>query len=119
MNFKVDENLPADVLELLRADGHHAHGVHEEHLSGRSDADIIAAATAEARVLISLDLDFADIRSYPPQRHTGVMILRLHRQDKEAVLRAIRSLLPLLGQEELVGRLWIVSEADVRIYGEK
>ena len=37
MKFKFDENLPTDLGEILRKDGHDAHSVHDEALSGATD----------------------------------------------------------------------------------
>jgi hypothetical protein len=34
---------------------------------GHSDAEIAQVCQREARVLVTMDLDFADIRAYPPQ----------------------------------------------------
>ena len=66
---------------------------------------------------MTLDLDFADIRPYPPADYPGIVVLRLFQQDKTRILTAIQRLLPLLGREPLAGKLWIVEDADVRIRG--
>lgn len=118
MDFKVDQNLPEEVVQILRNEGHDARNVYEEQLAGRPDPEIGAAVQRESRALITLDLDFADIRSYPPERYSGLLVFRLHRQDKPAVLRALRLILPLLRKESVAGRLWIVNEASVRIHGQ-
>lgn len=118
MNFKVDQNLPEEVVQTLRNDGHDARNVYEEQLGGRPDPEISAAVKRESRALITLDVDFADIRTYPPEQYSGLVVFRLHRQDKPAVLRALRSILPLLQKERLIGRLWIVTDASVRIHGQ-
>ena len=82
MRFKVDENLPLEVADLLRAAGHDAEGVHEEGLSGAPDQQVLAAAVSERRTLVTLDLGFADIRSYPPGQSLGIIVLRPASQDK-------------------------------------
>lgn len=118
MDFKVDQNLPEEVVQILRGEGHDARNGYEEQLGGRPDPEISAAVTRESRALITLDLDFADIRSYPPEQYSGILVFRLHRQDRPAVLRALRSILPLLQKESLTGRLWIVTDTSVRIHGQ-
>jgi hypothetical protein len=118
MDFKVDQNLPEEVVQILRSDGHDARNVYEEQLDGRPDPEISAAVKRESRALITLDLDFSDIRSYPPEQYSGLLVFRHHRQDKPAVIRATRSILPLLRKESLAGRLWIVTDANVRIHGQ-
>jgi hypothetical protein len=66
VKFKLDENMPADLGELLRDSGHDVEDVLGEYLGGRPDRPVLAAASSESRILITFDLDFADIRQYPP-----------------------------------------------------
>lgn len=113
--FKVDENLPVEAAEHLRQAGYDAETALDEHLGGSSDADILAACQREARALLTLDTDFADIRAYPPGQYAGLIVLRLKRQDKPHVLEILARLLPVLASEPLAGRLWIVEEERIRI----
>ena len=46
MQFKVDENLPAEIASLLRQAGHGAATVVEEQLTGSKDPDLASAAPA-------------------------------------------------------------------------
>jgi len=70
MRAKLDENLPVEAAELLRAAGWQCDTAYDEGLTGADDARVAAVCQAEARVLFTLDLDFADIRAYPPsERH--------------------------------------------------
>lgn len=117
MRFKLDENLPMEVADLLRVAGHAADTVGEERLGGARDPDVAALCLREGRALITLDLDFADIRSYPPARYPGLVVLRLDRQDKRHVLEACSDLADRLSSEPLSGRLWIVEASRIRIHG--
>ncbi len=74
--FKLDENLPHDAQTLLVRAGHDAHTVHDEQLDGCPDDRILDACVKEIRILITLDLDFSDIRRYPPAAHHGIWVLR-------------------------------------------
>ena len=115
MRFKIDENLPVEVAILLTEHGHDAMTVFQENLDGASDSDISNACQREKRALVTLDTDFADIRTYPPQNFSGLIILRLKRQDKPHVMSVINHLIMLLPDEPLEQRLWIVDEKRVRI----
>ena len=119
MRFKVDENLPAEVAGMLVEHGHDAITVNEQGMKGYGDAQVAAAVCAhEDRALISLDLDLANIREYPPGRYAGFVVLRLGSQDKMHVLEVMNQLLPLFDLEPLNGRLWgVVDEQGVRIRG--
>lgn len=115
MRFKVDENLPVEITDLLRQAGHDAATVMEQALSGSADRTLASICQHEGRAVLTLDLDFGDIRNYPPDKFAGIIVLRLLRQDKPHVLEVVRHLLPLLVAEPLAGHLWIVDEAKVRI----
>lgn len=115
MRFKIDENLPIEVAELLRQDGYDAATVWEQELGGCHDPEIAAVCRRERRALITLDKDFADIRTYPPGEYDGLIVLRTIHQDKTNVLALIARLLPMLKHQVLMRRLWIVDEQQVRI----
>jgi len=55
MNVKLDENLPAELADILRSMGHDADTVHSEGLAGSKDAAVAEAARAGGRVLFTLD----------------------------------------------------------------
>ncbi|MCU0720120.1 MAG: DUF5615 family PIN-like protein [Pirellula sp.] len=116
MRFKVDENLPIDVAEILRANNHDATTIFDQEMVGQPDLKVASVCRAEERALVTLDLDFSDIRTYPPASHAGIIILRPRTQSKPDVLALLGRLLPLLGGgEQLSGNLWIVQENGVRI----
>jgi len=117
VRFKVDENLPVEAAELLRQSGHDAMTVLEQGSSGSADAHLAALCQQETRALLTLDMDFADIRAYPPADFPGLIVLRLWRQDKPYVLDVLARLLQVLQAELLVGPLWIVEENRIRIRG--
>jgi predicted nuclease of predicted toxin-antitoxin system len=117
MKFKVDENLPIEVAQLLREAGHDVYSVHEQGLSGAKDHALADVCQIERRALVTLDTHFADIRTYPPKDYSGLMVLRLARQDKLQVLEVVRRAQKLLSSETLEGKLWIVDETRVRVRG--
>ena len=72
MQFKIDENLHINVADYLRQQGYDAMTVNEQGLQGQSDDVIANICQQESRVLVTLDLDFADMRCYPPNRYAGI-----------------------------------------------
>ena len=76
MRAKLDENLPVEAAELLRMAGWECDSVCDEGLAGADDPEVAAACQAGARVLFTLDLDFGDIRAYPPSEYVGIVVLR-------------------------------------------
>ena len=117
MKFKIDENLPVEVGELLRAAGHDAVTVVGQDLGGWADPDIASVCRREGRALVTLDTDFTDIRVYPPKEYHGLIVLRLRQQDKPHVLEVLSRLSSVFACERLDCRLWIVEEERIRISG--
>lgn len=115
MQFKVDENLHSDAAELLRQHGHDALTVADQGLRGKADVDIASVCLREGRTIVTLDLDFSDIRLYPPGNYHGIIVLRLNDQSRASVLNVLGRIVSMLGAESPVGRLWIVDEHHVRI----
>jgi predicted nuclease of predicted toxin-antitoxin system len=74
VKFKLDENLPVSSAAILGGAGHDVDTVGQEGLSGALDLDVVVAATAAGRVLVSLDVGLADIRAYPPGSHAGIVL---------------------------------------------
>jgi predicted nuclease of predicted toxin-antitoxin system len=116
MRFKLDENLPPEAAELLRQEGHDARTVFEQGMRSRTDSEVLNAAQAEKRAVLSLDLDISNILLFPPEQFAGLIVLRLHRPGRSAVMTLLGRLLPHLGTRPVAGTLWIVDEARVRIH---
>jgi predicted nuclease of predicted toxin-antitoxin system len=117
MNFKIDENLPVEVAEMLRQAGYEAATVYDQNLVGEIDRTLAQVCQSEQRALITLDTDFADIRTYPPAQYAGLVVLRLKQQDKRSVLKVVARLVKALATEELEQYLWIVDERRIRVRG--
>jgi predicted nuclease of predicted toxin-antitoxin system len=117
MRFKIDENLPGELVELLEGAGHDAHTVRDEKLVGSPDPSLLAVCVREGRVLVTLELGFGDIRAYPPDTTPGLVVLRPCSQLKGHVLALVRRILGLIETESLAGKLWVVEENRVRIRG--
>ncbi|MGD9727438.1 MAG: DUF5615 family PIN-like protein [Nitrospiraceae bacterium] len=114
--FKLDENLPRDAEALLRAAGHEVETALGEGLGGNSDPKIFEACRAEGRILVTLDLDFADIRLYPSSTHPGIWVLRPLMQSIANVIALLKVALTALETEPPENRLWIVEPGRVRIH---
>lgn len=117
MRAKLDENLPVEAAELLRAAGWVCDTVHDEGLGGADDAKVGTACRADARVRFTLDLDFSDIRAYPPSEYLGIVILRPPEPSRQRVLQMLTRVLPVLAAQWADHQLWIVEPERVRVRG--
>jgi predicted nuclease of predicted toxin-antitoxin system len=114
VKVKLDENMPADLASKLRQDGHDVTDVVEEGLGGEDDPPVLKAATNEGRILMTFDLDFADIRHYPPGSHAGIVVFRLHDQRWSSLQGPVSRLLAAGSLDRLAHGLAIVDETRVR-----
>jgi predicted nuclease of predicted toxin-antitoxin system len=115
MRFKTDENLPEECAEVLRAAGWDALSVIEQQLGGKVDPQIAAICRDESRVLVTLDLGFGDIRTYPPGTHAGVIVLHPSSQDKHSVVAVAKRLVMALREHPIDRELWVVDDRRIRI----
>ncbi|MDF9407890.1 DUF5615 family PIN-like protein [Pelotomaculum isophthalicicum JI] len=119
MRIKIDENLSVDVMELFRSVGHDVESVFSENIQGCSDQMLMTKCREEGRALVTLDNDFSDIITYPPDTTEGIIVLRSKEQGKDAVLKVVRNLLPRLTGNFFPGQLWIVEEKRIRVRGKE
>jgi predicted nuclease of predicted toxin-antitoxin system len=114
LKLKIDENLPRECAEALRGAGFEADTVADESLAGAEDSVIAAKSRNEDRILITLDLDFANIRAYPPAEYAGIIVLRSKKQDKHCVLALVQRIVLHLTNRSPAGELWIVESDRIR-----
>lgn len=116
MNFKIDENLPAALKETMVGAGHHAETVLDEGLGGAADPVVFQRCQKEDLVILTLDLDFSNIQTYPPGSHQGIVVLRLRTQGAQAVTAAVKRFLSFMGElGDITGATIIVEEGRVRV----
>ena len=72
LKIKLDEHLSGYMKAALEQEGHDTATVADEGLLGKNDAEVGGAAGREGRMLLTLDLEFADLRKHPPGSHPGV-----------------------------------------------
>jgi predicted nuclease of predicted toxin-antitoxin system len=115
MKFKLDENLSRHLKALLELEGHDVSTVLDEGLSGKPDAAVGEAARAEDRILLTLDLDFADVRKFPPGTHPGIVLFRPAGMGPGSVQQFVLGFLHSADLGEASGAIVIVETQRVRI----
>lgn len=99
---------------IFREAGFDAATVAEQMLSGTDDSVLFDRCRAESRVLVTLDLDFANVQAYPPGSHSGIVVVRSNSQDKATLLTILKRSLPVLIQRSPERQLWIVEPDRIR-----
>lgn len=77
MKLKLDENLGKRTAEVFRTAGHAVTTVAEQALQAAGDSDLFAVCVRERRVLVTLDLDFANPLLFEPAAGEGIAVLRV------------------------------------------
>jgi predicted nuclease of predicted toxin-antitoxin system len=114
LKFKLDENMPADLAAMLHKEGHNVADIVGEGLAGEDDLPILKVAAKEGRILLTFDLDFADIRQYQPGTHAGIVVFRLRDQRWKTLEDPARRALTEDNLEKLQQGLAIVDETRIR-----
>jgi predicted nuclease of predicted toxin-antitoxin system len=116
MRFLIDANLPRASIAVLQRCGHQVEFARDIGLAAAPDEHVAVRAQQSGAALITRDLDFADIRQYPPDQYHGLVVLRL---PDSAVAQEIVQVLERFVVEpglidQLAGRLAIVEMDRVR-----
>jgi predicted nuclease of predicted toxin-antitoxin system len=106
---KVDEDLPAEIADLVRTADHDAKIVCDQGHTGLSDDQLWPKVQQEARMLVTADKSFANARSYPPGSHAGVVLFRLPRESRAGYIRLANFLLAQLTLDDVAGAIVVVS----------
>lgn len=115
MKLLLDENLSRNQSARLRDLGHDAVAAAEVGLSGEPDERVRAYAIETGRVLVTLDADFANMLRFPTMGTPGVIRLKVHPPNEDAIWIQIERTVSVLRETELAGRLAISSGDAIRI----
>lgn len=82
-----------------------------------TDQEVFDVCVSERRLLVSLDIDFANPMRFDPLKGAGVAVLRVHSEPtRDELDDAARTLLDALEQADVAGHLWVVRGQRVREY---
>jgi predicted nuclease of predicted toxin-antitoxin system len=112
---KLDENLGRSHADLLRHAGYLADRVTDQGMSGAADPDVWQHVIAADRFFITLDLDFSDVRRFPPGSHPGLLLLRPRTNSRDAVTEILKRLLLEHPLDSLRGCFVVADVSQTRI----
>lgn len=115
MKLFADECVYKVTVDLLRSWGHDVHTAHGAGLAGKPDEDVLAYAITHERVLITIDMDFSNLRHYPPKTHKGIIVAKMRPHNAEQVHHVLEHLLEIIKEDTLNQSLVIVDQNKYRI----
>ena len=89
MRFKVDENLPQELVPDFAEGGHDAETVVQEGMAGVADRDLLEAARLDGRIFLTLDKGIANIDIFPPTAFPGIVLFRPNSMGRGEVLKFV------------------------------
>ena len=113
MRFLVDENLPVDVSDLLRREGHDVFHLAHTDRRGAADEEVWGLAAREQRIIITRDLDFP-MRESP--RPPGLILVRVPDTFTRRQIAGVMSeFIASAAFEQMPGTITVVSPGRVRV----
>ena len=114
MRFLVDMPLSPEMASSLRALGHDAVHASELSMSRAADELILAAGTAQERVIITADLDLPRLFSRLGAAGPGLALLRGGNYSEAESLECVRRVLFAVHHEELPRSIVVVDRERIR-----
>ena len=113
MRLLADENFPRALVTRWRAEGHDVSWIRDV-ARGSGDAEVLARAQQEDRVLVTFDMDFGELafRSRLPAT-CGILLFRIRASDPETL--AERSASALATRKDWRGFFATISDHGVRV----
>ena len=115
IKIKLDENISRHLKPHLQQEGYDVFTAEAEALLGKSDAEVGAVAKSEGLILFTLDLEFADLRKFPPGTHPGIILFRPQSMGPLATNRFIVNFVKETDITSLSGCTVVVDPTRVRI----
>lgn len=115
MRFLADMGVALRVVRHLRAAGHDALHLAEQGLQRLPDRDIFAKARIEDRIVLTFDLDFAEIAAAAGTALPSVLIFRLGNAGADSVIERLTTAINSAGAMLLSGAIVAVEDRRIRV----
>ena len=115
MRFLLDMGISPRAADFLKDLGHEASHLHEQRLETPPDPEILVKARDEHAVLLTDDLEFADLVAASRAQLPSVVIFRLRSMRPENVSRYLGILLDQHGDSLREGAVVSVTESRIRL----
>jgi len=116
MRFLLDADIPCSSARVLRKLGHEVLDVRDINLGAATDEEIMKYAKQNNFILVTRDIEFANILRYPKDSHVGIVVLRLPFDfTSEQINFVLNDFIESVKVEELMNNVTIVELGKYRI----
>jgi len=115
VKFKLDENLSRHLKPRLSQLGFDVSTAADENLLSQPDKVVADAAQIEGRIVLTLDLDFADAKRFAPGTHPGIVVFRPPHLGPLAVNEFVEEFVRTHASSSFDGCLVVVEATRVRV----
>ena len=115
MRFLLNIGISPKVVSVLESLGHVAIRCSDIGLSRATDTAILAYAQEHGLILISTDLDFADLVITCTEPCPGLILLRLDNPSAELMSSRLQIVLTALPEDDIAGSIVVIQQNKVRI----
>lgn len=115
MRFLADMGVDIRVVAWLKEQGYDATHLREEGLHRMPNGEIFAKGLTEGRIILTFDLDFAEIAALSPARKVSVIVFRLHNTRTRHVIARLAAVLAACAPDLDRGAVVAVEESRHRV----
>ncbi len=115
MKFLADMAISISTVGWLRRQGHDTVHVRDIGMSQASDAELLARAYMEGRIVLTLDLDFGYLMAASGSQLPSVILFRLGNETAEVVTRRLSDVLDSCADSLASGAFVTVDDARIRV----
>ncbi len=117
MKFLLDQSADFRLIPHLRQLGHDVQVISRNYPHGLPDADVLAIARKEQRILVVADRDFGELIFHQGLAHVGVIFFRLPGAPLQAKIEQLTTVLTDYAAELKRGEFLVVTPGQIRIAG--
>ena len=117
MNFLLDQSADFRLIPHLRALGHDVAAISRNYPPGLPDADVLAIARQEQRILIVADRDFGELIFQQGLAPTGVIFFRLPGASLSTKIEHLNRVLHEHAEALARGAFLVVTPGRIRVAG--
>ena len=113
MRFLLDQSALRRLAAFLRSQGHDVTVIAQDYPHGLPDAEVLAIARREGRILITNDRDFGELVFRQRRPHAGVILFRLTRSDLPSKIARLAEVLAAYGDQ--LDHFLVVTDQRIRV----